>query len=277
MGVLAPDYQSLARVPKPACYAEQIAGVIDALLWLKQQGAAPIYIYGDSSGGTQVLQTLLTIARTRDIAKAGGQPDPYNGLNITAAATFSAWLDLSSSFPQYDTRQSCGGKCQGAGDAVFTGSSGAVRISSMCQAKRYSGFEESLPIDDAVISPIDAPRALLAQLPPLMLVIGGAEVLLGENIAFAQRTQMAGGSAMVEVYTDMWHDFVQETQGCGSRPMIEAVSAIQRVGIFFSRNESCKVTCQNMECSGAAPVKFNFNYHELPPTTPSDCQGAQPS
>lgn len=208
MGVLAPDYQSLARVPKPACYAEQIAGVIDALLWLKQQGAAPIYIYGDSSGGTQVLQTLLTIARTRDIAKAGGQPDPYNGLNITAAATFSAWLDLSSSFPQYDTRQSCGGKCQGAGDAVFTGSSGAVRISSMCQAKRYSGFEESLPIDDAVISPIDAPRALLAQLPPLMLVIGGAEVLLGENIAFAQRTQMAGGSAMVEVYTDMWHDFV---------------------------------------------------------------------
>ena len=61
---------------------------------------------------------------------------------------------------------------------------------------------------ETTVSPIDAPRALLAQLPPLMLVIGGAEVLLGENIAFAQRTQMAGGSAMVEVYTDMWHDFV---------------------------------------------------------------------
>ena len=197
MGVLAPDYQSLARVPFPARQAEQIADVIDALLWLKRQGAAPIYIYGDSSGGTQVLQTLLTIARTRDEAKTAGQPDPYDGLNITAAATFSAWLDLSSSFPQYDTRQSCGGKCQGAGEATFTGYSGAVRLSSMCQAKRYSGFEKSLPVDNAVISPIDAPRALLRQLPPLMLVIGGAEVLLGENIAFAQRTQLAGGSAMV--------------------------------------------------------------------------------
>ena len=70
---------------------------------------------------------------------------------------------------------------------------------------------------------------------------------------------------------------IQETQGCGSRPMIEAVSAIQRVGNFFRKNESCKVTCQNMECSGAAPVKFNFNYHELPPATPADCQGARPS
>ena len=64
---------------------------------------------------------------------------------------------------------------------------------------------------------------MLAQLPPIMLVVGGAEVLQGENLAFAQRTVSAGGTAQVEIFTDMWHDFIQETQGCGAKPMIEAV------------------------------------------------------
>jgi acetyl esterase/lipase len=36
-------------------------------------------------------------------------------------------------------------------------------------------------------SPIDASPQLLSKLPPLLLVVGSAEVLLGENIAFAQK------------------------------------------------------------------------------------------
>lgn len=105
-------------------------------------------------------------------------------------------------------------------------------------------------------------------LPPLMLVVGGAETLLGENIAFAQRCHLAGTPAIVQVYTGMWHDFIQETEGCHNKwsptspgkPLQEAVSAIQRLGDFFRRNESCKVVCSSdgQFCSGAAAVKVRY-------------------
>ena len=54
--------------------------------------------------------------------------------------------------------------------------------------------------------------------------------------------------------------------------------AITRVGEFFKHNQSCQVVCKaegGKYCSGLAPVKYNFNYHELPPTTPADCEGAR--
>jgi acetyl esterase/lipase len=57
---------------------------------------------------------------------------------------------------------------------------------------------------------------MLALLPPIMLVIGGNEQLLGENLEFAQKAQAAGAHVQVEVFEGMWHDFVQESEGCGS-------------------------------------------------------------
>ena len=57
----------------------------------------------------------------------------------------------------------------------------------------------------------------------MMFVVGGAETLLGETIAFGQRVHMAGVPTIVHVFTGMWHDFIQETEGCGTRPLEEAV------------------------------------------------------
>lgn len=65
---------------------------------------------------------------------------------------------------------------------------------------------------DGLVSVINAPDALLARLPPILLIIGGDEVLLGENLQFAQRVQNAGGQAHVEVWDGMWHDFIMACQ-----------------------------------------------------------------
>jgi acetyl esterase/lipase len=139
----------------------------------------------------------------------------------------------------------------------------------MSQSRRFADYESAIPLNDAIISPIDAPSELLAELPPLMLIVGGGETLLGENIAFAQRCHLAGTPAMVQVYTGMWHDFIQESEGCHNtmstfghgKPLEEAVTAIQRMGNFFRYNQSCRVVCESDTefCSGAAPVKVQIS------------------
>ena len=140
----------------------------------------------------------------------------------------------------------------------------------MCQAKRYINSGRSTHLDGA--SPIDASPELLSMLPPLLLIVGSAEVLLGENIAFAQRAQAAGAPVVAEVFTHMWHDFMQETEGCGAgHPMAEAVNAVQRLGHFLKNNETCRVVCENGKCGGYGAVKWHFRYNELPTPTPKDC------
>ena len=77
-------------------------------------GASELYLYGDSSGGTQAVQTMLWMEHHR---RQGMQ----FGFNITAAVLFSSWLDLTDSNPTYDSNRHCTGDCYGIGDASFTG------------------------------------------------------------------------------------------------------------------------------------------------------------
>ena len=70
------------------------------MVWLKDMGAGPLYLYGDSSGGTQVVETLLYLAagkrRAAERVAAGGPAvlESYDTVEVTSAATFSAWLDF---------------------------------------------------------------------------------------------------------------------------------------------------------------------------------------
>lgn len=86
MGVLAVDYRNLAASP-PVGYPGQIQDIVQALQWLQIQGASELFLYGDSSGGIQVVQTLLYVQHAN------------LNLTVTSAATFSAWLDLTDSSP----------------------------------------------------------------------------------------------------------------------------------------------------------------------------------
>ena len=71
-----------------------------------------------------------------------------------------------------------------------------------------------MPISDPLASPIHAPEFLLAKLPPMLLVVGSAEPLVGENVYFAQKLQKIGARAVVEVWQGMWHDFIQVSWWC---------------------------------------------------------------
>ena len=88
----------------------------------------------------------------------------------------------------------------GMGDAFFRDDVGLSRLHAMCAADVYSG---ELPINHPLISPLAAPAHLLAKLPPLMLVVGSTEQLVGGNLFFAQRAQAAGAKVQVEVFPEV--------------------------------------------------------------------------
>ena len=118
------------------------------------------------------------------------------------------------------------------GDAFFRDDTGLSRLHAMCAADVYSG---DLPINHPLISPMAAPDTLIAALPPLMLVVGGAEQLLGGNLAFAQRAAGVGAKVQVEVFSGMWHDFEMSAEGCGSEhKLTEGVSAYQLGAAFLA-------------------------------------------
>ena len=62
MGVVAIDYRRAGSSPYPAA----INDVLQAVAWLHEKGAASVSLYGDSSGATQVVQTLLLISHRRN-------------------------------------------------------------------------------------------------------------------------------------------------------------------------------------------------------------------
>jgi len=61
---------------------------------------------------------------------------------------------------------------------------------------------------------------------------------LGDNLQFVQMVARAGGSAQLEVYDGMWHDFEMSSEGCGSgKNLAEGVNAIERAGAFLKRGK----------------------------------------
>eukprot|EP01052_Picozoa_sp_SAG31_P045932 SAG31_NODE_8587_length_1425_cov_1.478130_2_plen_171_part_00 len=164
MGVVAIDYRLAPTHQFPA----PIEDVIQALEWLRQQGATELYIYGDSSGGTQVMEVLL---RLSDL-QARGISVP---VQISGAALFSGWLDLTDSSPTYVTERSCGGECNGMGTLSFPGEPGVGQLKGSCAAVHYAGHTS---INHPLVSPMAATPQLLARLPPTMLIVGANEQLV---------------------------------------------------------------------------------------------------
>ena len=125
--------------------------------------------------------------------------------------------------------------------------SAGVLISPLLDLTRRSGFDPDLVARDPVVSPDDMvtmldwylggadpkqplaspARADLTGLPPLLVQVGGAEVLLDQSRAIVDQAHACGVSAELEVWPDMvhvWHVFA------GRVP--EATDAVARVGEF---------------------------------------------
>ena len=186
------DYRLAPEHPFPAALEDALA----AYQWLLGQGLAPgrVVIAGDSAGGGLTMAVLLAL-RDR------GLPRPAGGVCI------SPWVDLTCSGRSYATKA--------AADPIVT----REGVAGMAQAYIGDG-DPKRPL----VSPLYAD---LRNLPPLLVQVGGDEVLLDDALGLGERARAAGVDVTVEEWPAMvhvWHWFL---------PMLdEAERAIGVIGTF---------------------------------------------
>jgi hypothetical protein len=95
--------------------------------------------------------------------------------------------------------------------------------------------------------------------------VGGGEVLLLENLLFAQLVAAQGGDVQVDVWESMWHDFIEHSEGCGSgSPLVEAHEALQVVGDFLRGGAiagGCRATGGGAARAGTVGGGFGTGAH----------------
>jgi monoterpene epsilon-lactone hydrolase len=190
--VLGLNYRLAPAQPFPAAVEDSAA----AYRWLLDLGIEParIALVGDSAGAGLALAATITI-RDEGLALPG------------AIACISPWVDLAV------TGDSMGTK---AGDDPIVS-----REMLLGWAKLYLG-------DHDPRTPLASPLyADLRGLPPLLIQVGSAEVLLDDATRIAARASAAGVATTLEVWPAMihvWHTFA---------PILpEARDAIARLGAF---------------------------------------------
>ncbi len=168
---LALDYRLAPAHPFPAALDDARA----AWRWLMANGGSPsrTVVAGDSAGGG--LSAALLVA-LRD----AGEPLP------AGAALLSPWVDLSDR----------GGSI--VGNAPFDWIDPAELDE---RVRFYVGDGDAKP-------PLVSPGfAELGGLPPLLVQVGSAELLLDQGRRFAERARAAGVEVTLEVAPDMIHDW----------------------------------------------------------------------
>ena len=191
--VLLVDYRLAPENPYPAAVEDGVA----AYKWLIKQGYTPqkTAIAGDSAGGGLTAATLVAL-RDEDAALPG------------AAVCISPWSDLTCSHETYQTRSEADPMIQQPG------------ITDMAGAYLQGADAKS---------PTASPNyADLTGLPPLLIHVGDAEVLLGDSLDLHEKAKACGVDSTLEVWDEMihvWHAF---------HPMLdEGKQAIEGIGVFL--------------------------------------------
>lgn len=188
--VLNVDYRLAPEHPFPAAVDDSLT----AYRWLLGQGvtADRVAIAGDSAGGGLTLAIVLAL-------KDAGDPLP------AAAVPISPWTDL-----------------EGTGDSMSTRADVDLMVhpDALKQGAEWYGAGQDLR--QPYLSPLHGDYA---GLPPLLIQVGDAEVLLDDAVRVAARAKAAGVDVTLEVWDEMphvWHSFT------GMLP--EADQAIARIG-----------------------------------------------
>lgn len=168
LSVLAVDYRLAPEHPFPHAIDDAVA----SFRWLATQHAPErIVVAGDSAGGGLTVSTLLSLRDEEHVLPAG-------------AILLSPWVDLGVTHASI------------AHNARFDWID--ERFLHRC-AREYLGEADR---NHPHASPI---HANLRKLPPILILAGGAEILLDESRTLAERAKAAGVDVTLEVADDMVH------------------------------------------------------------------------
>ena len=192
--VLSVGYRLAPEHPHPAAVEDAVA----AYRYVLGEGLAPAQVAfaGDSAGGGLVLAALVA-------ARDAGLPLP------AAGACISPWLDLTLSGASLETKAPADPMLTPADLRLF--------------AEAYAGREPRAP----TASPLFAD---LAGLPPLLVQVGSAEVLLDDATRLAAAARTAGVEVSLRVWDDMihvWHAFAEL--------LPEGAQAVRQLATFLAR------------------------------------------
>lgn len=176
-------------------FPAQLHDATNAYRWLLEQGIPPkrIVLAGDSAGGGLVLSSLV---RLRD----GGIPLPAAGVCL------SPWVDLEALGSSVDPNEPF----------------------DYISRRALDQYRKRFVDDGDFRNPLAAPLyADLHGLPPLLIQVGSAEVLLDDSLRIAERARHAN----VDVTLHVWEDMIHVWQLFAfMAPQAEA--AIEEIGAF---------------------------------------------
>ena len=168
--VLGLNYRLAPEHPFPAAVEDSVA----AYRWLLAEGVSPrrIAIGGDSCGGGLTIATLVAL-------KYFGDPLPAAGIS------HSGWTDLAHTGDTFETK---------------------AEEDPLIDKEMLEGMAAAYLGDRSRTTPLASPYyADLQGLPPLLVQVGTAEVLLDDSLRLADRAKEAGVDVTLEVWDDMPH------------------------------------------------------------------------
>jgi acetyl esterase/lipase len=201
--VLAVHYRLAPEHPFPA----GLDDCVHAYRWLRNNGPAgpaparSVFVAGDSAGGNLTLATLLA-------CKERGLPLPNGAIPLSAATDFSA------SGESFRTRAGT--------DPILADAAAGIPAIGIAYTQ---GRADPL-------SPLCSPlNGDLRGLPPLLIQVGDAEVLLDDSTRIAAKAKAAGVDVTLRIYPEMphvWQLFA---------PFLpEATAAIEEIGAFVRKH-----------------------------------------